>query len=112
VPVSVHRECLPGHVFGSPGCGCGERLRAALERLAAEDRGVVVYLGADDRGLGCLGDVEDVDPAQMADAGDEAPPPSPAAHLRRIDGELVSAVLQRLGVAEPQLSERSWTDAR
>lgn len=53
VLVRVHSECLTGDVFGSRRCDCGEQLDAALERIAAEGRGVVVYLrGHEGRGIG------------------------------------------------------------
>ena len=44
VLVRVHSECLTGDVFGSDCCDCRARLELSLERIAAEDRGVVVYL--------------------------------------------------------------------
>ncbi len=53
VLVRVHSECLTGDVFGSLRCDCGTQLRAGLERIAAEGRGVVVYLrGHEGRGIG------------------------------------------------------------
>src|SRR5579875_2526468 len=42
--VRVHSECLTGDVFGSLRCDCGRQLALALEKIAAEGRGVVVYL--------------------------------------------------------------------
>ncbi|MBF6221563.1 bifunctional 3,4-dihydroxy-2-butanone-4-phosphate synthase/GTP cyclohydrolase II [Nocardia abscessus] len=51
----VHSECLTGDAFGSLRCDCGEQLDAALEAVAAEGRGVVVYLrGQEGRGVGLL----------------------------------------------------------
>ena len=51
--VRVHSECLTGDVFGSRRCDCGEQLDAALERIASEGSGVVVYLrGHEGRGIG------------------------------------------------------------
>jgi 3,4-dihydroxy 2-butanone 4-phosphate synthase / GTP cyclohydrolase II len=44
VLVRVHSECIAGDVFGSHRCDCGPQLRAALRRIAREDRGVIVYL--------------------------------------------------------------------
>jgi 3,4-dihydroxy 2-butanone 4-phosphate synthase/GTP cyclohydrolase II len=44
VLVRVHRRCLAGDVFRATTCSCGERLERALERLAAEERAVLVYL--------------------------------------------------------------------
>jgi 3,4-dihydroxy 2-butanone 4-phosphate synthase/GTP cyclohydrolase II len=53
VLVRVHSECLTGDVFGSRRCDCGEQLDGALERIAAEGCGVVVYLrGQEGRGIG------------------------------------------------------------
>ncbi len=53
VLVRVHSECLTGDVFGSLRCDCGRQLDLALERVATEGQGVVVYLrGHEGRGLG------------------------------------------------------------
>jgi 3,4-dihydroxy 2-butanone 4-phosphate synthase/GTP cyclohydrolase II len=51
--VRVHSECLMGNVFESAGCDCGPQLEDALRMIAAEGRGVVVYLRVPHgRGLG------------------------------------------------------------
>jgi 3,4-dihydroxy 2-butanone 4-phosphate synthase/GTP cyclohydrolase II len=53
VLVRVHSECLTGDVFGSLRCDCGPQLDQAIERVAAEGLGVVVYLrGQEGRGIG------------------------------------------------------------
>jgi 3,4-dihydroxy 2-butanone 4-phosphate synthase/GTP cyclohydrolase II len=53
VLVRVHSECLTGDVFGSLRCDCGVQLDRALERIAREGEGVVVYLrGHEGRGIG------------------------------------------------------------
>ncbi|HWC40059.1 MAG TPA: bifunctional 3,4-dihydroxy-2-butanone-4-phosphate synthase/GTP cyclohydrolase II [Acidimicrobiales bacterium] len=53
VLVRVHSECLTGDVFGSYRCDCGPQLEAALQLIAQEDLGVVVYLrGHEGRGIG------------------------------------------------------------
>jgi 3,4-dihydroxy 2-butanone 4-phosphate synthase/GTP cyclohydrolase II len=53
--VRVHSECLTGDVFGSMRCDCGMQLDAALELIAAEGRGVVLYVrGHEGRGIGLL----------------------------------------------------------
>ena len=53
VLVRVHSECLTGDVFGSMHCDCGLQLDGALAQIAAEGRGVVVYLrGHEGRGIG------------------------------------------------------------
>jgi 3,4-dihydroxy 2-butanone 4-phosphate synthase/GTP cyclohydrolase II len=49
----VHSECLTGDAFGSVRCDCGPQLDAALGRIVAEGRGVVVYVrGHEGRGIG------------------------------------------------------------
>jgi 3,4-dihydroxy 2-butanone 4-phosphate synthase/GTP cyclohydrolase II len=53
VLVRVHSECLTGDAFGSRRCDCGEQLDLALRAIAAEGRGVLVYLrGHEGRGIG------------------------------------------------------------
>ncbi|MDC0769703.1 GTP cyclohydrolase II [Streptomyces sp. HD] len=55
VVVRIHSECLTGDVFHSLRCDCGPQLDAALERIQAEGRGVVVYLrGHEGRGIGLM----------------------------------------------------------
>src|SRR3984957_9042593 len=51
----LHSECLTGDVFGSLRCDCGAQLEAAMAAIAAEGRGVVLYLrGHEGRGVGLL----------------------------------------------------------
>jgi 3,4-dihydroxy 2-butanone 4-phosphate synthase / GTP cyclohydrolase II len=51
----VHSECLTGDVFGSLRCDCGDQLDMALARVAADGRGVVLYIrGHEGRGIGLL----------------------------------------------------------
>jgi 3,4-dihydroxy 2-butanone 4-phosphate synthase/GTP cyclohydrolase II len=53
VLVRLHSECLTGDVLGSLRCDCGPQLHAALDAIAAEGRGVVLYLrGQEGRGIG------------------------------------------------------------
>ena len=55
VLVRVHSECLTGDVFGSLRCDCGPQLDAALAAVAAEGRGIVLYMrGHEGRGIGLL----------------------------------------------------------
>jgi 3,4-dihydroxy 2-butanone 4-phosphate synthase / GTP cyclohydrolase II len=54
VLVRVHSECLTGDVFHSLRCDCGEQLEEALRRIAAEDRGVLLYMAQEGRGIGLL----------------------------------------------------------
>lgn len=52
VLVRVHSSCLTGDVFGSQRCDCGAQLERALELIAEEGRGVVLYLLQEGRGIG------------------------------------------------------------
>ena len=52
VLVRVHSRCLTGDVFHSARCDCGPQLDAAMERIAAEGRGVLLYLNQEGRGIG------------------------------------------------------------
>jgi 3,4-dihydroxy 2-butanone 4-phosphate synthase/GTP cyclohydrolase II len=52
VMVRVHSKCLTGDVFHSARCDCGPQLHTAMERIAAEDRGVLLYLNQEGRGIG------------------------------------------------------------
>jgi 3,4-dihydroxy 2-butanone 4-phosphate synthase/GTP cyclohydrolase II len=54
VLVRVHSECLTGDVFHSLRCDCGEQLEQALSRIGAEERGVVLYMAQEGRGIGLL----------------------------------------------------------
>jgi 3,4-dihydroxy 2-butanone 4-phosphate synthase/GTP cyclohydrolase II len=55
VLVRMHSECLTGDVFGSQRCDCGAQLNAAMAAIAAEGRGIVLYLrGHEGRGIGLL----------------------------------------------------------
>ncbi len=52
--VRMHSKCLTGDVFGSQRCDCGPQLHAAMELVAQEGRGVIVYLDQEGRGIGLL----------------------------------------------------------
>jgi len=54
VLVRVHSKCLTGDVFGSGRCDCGPQLQAAMQRVAEEGSGVIVYLDQEGRGIGLL----------------------------------------------------------
>ncbi len=52
VLVRVHSECLTGDVFGSLRCDCGEQVTLAMQTIAKEGRGVLLYMRQEGRGIG------------------------------------------------------------
>jgi GTP cyclohydrolase II len=54
VPVRLHSECLTGDVMGSLRCDCRDQLEAALKKIGSMERGVVLYLRQEGRGIGLI----------------------------------------------------------
>jgi GTP cyclohydrolase II len=54
VPVRLHSECLTGDVMGSLRCDCRDQLEAALKKIGRMEKGVVLYLRQEGRGIGLI----------------------------------------------------------
>ncbi len=54
VAVRIHSQCLTGDVFHSAKCDCGEQLEMAMQTIAKEGRGVVLYQQQEGRGIGII----------------------------------------------------------
>lgn len=54
VLVRVHSECLTGDVFGSFRCDCGPQLHAALSQIQEAERGILLYMRQEGRGIGLI----------------------------------------------------------
>jgi 3,4-dihydroxy 2-butanone 4-phosphate synthase/GTP cyclohydrolase II len=54
VLVRVHSECMTGDIFGSLRCDCGDQLHQAMEMIAKEGVGVIIYLRQEGRGIGLV----------------------------------------------------------
>jgi GTP cyclohydrolase II len=52
--VRIHSQCLTGDVFHSLRCDCRAQLELALERIAVEDRGLLIYEHQEGRGIGLI----------------------------------------------------------
>ena len=52
--VRVHSQCLTGDVFGSFRCDCGEQLKKSMEMIAEDEKGVLLYLYQEGRGIGII----------------------------------------------------------
>jgi GTP cyclohydrolase II len=57
VLVRLHSECLTGDALGSLRCDCGDQLETSLEQLGRADRGVLLYLRHEGRGIGLFNKV-------------------------------------------------------
>ncbi len=54
VPVRVHSECLTGDALGSLRCDCRDQLEAALRNIGEMDKGIVLYMRQEGRGIGLV----------------------------------------------------------
>jgi len=52
--IRIHSQCMTGDVFGSVKCDCGRQLRAAMELIDKEGRGVIIYQQQEGRGIGIM----------------------------------------------------------
>src|SRR6266550_1472004 len=57
VLVRLHSECLTGDLLGSLRCDCGDQLRSALAMIGSAERGVLLYLDHEGRGIGLFNKV-------------------------------------------------------
>jgi len=97
VLVRLHSECLTGEALGSPRCDCGEQLEAGLEQIGRAERGVLLYLRHEGRGIGLFDKIRTY---ALQDGGLDTVDANVALGLP-IDGRDYSAavaVLRKLGV--------------
>ncbi len=50
----LHSECFTGDLLGSLRCDCGDQLRGAIDAMAAEGSGILLYLAQEGRGIGLV----------------------------------------------------------
>ncbi len=58
VLVRVHSECLTGDVFGSQRCDCADQLHVAMQQVAKEGTGVILYMRQEGRGIGLVNKIK------------------------------------------------------
>jgi GTP cyclohydrolase II len=100
--VRIHSECFTGDVLGSRRCDCGEQLHSAMEMIAQECCGVVVYLRQEGRGIGLL---EKLHAYNLQDGGYDTYDANLAlGHLAdERDYGMAAAILKELGVRSVRL---------
>ena len=102
VPVRLHSECLTSEILGSLKCDCRDQLEHALELVGRSERGAVVYLRQEGRGIGLGNKIRAYAlQARGADTYEANRQLGFGDDLRRYD--IAAAMLKELGVASVQL---------
>lgn len=98
----VHSECLTGDALFSQRCDCGAQLETALQAIAAEGRGALLYLRQEGRGIGLVNKIRAY---QLQDAGADTVEANEQlgfpADMRRYD--LCKPMLAKFGISALRL---------
>ena len=98
----VHSQCFTGEVLGSLRCDCHDQLEMAMQAIAEEGRGLVIYEYQEGRGIGLMAKLEAY---ELQDAGLDTVEANHALGLRADcrDFDLPAAILRDLGIARVRL---------
>jgi GTP cyclohydrolase II len=98
----VHSECLTGDVLFSQRCDCGAQLEGALKKIAAEGRGVLLYLRQEGRGIGLVNKIRAY---RLQEAGADTVEANLQLgfHADARNYELVQPMLAQFGIREVRL---------
>ena len=107
----IHSQCLTGEVLGSLRCDCRNQLEMAMQAIAKEDRGLVLYEYQEGRGIGLMAKLEAY---ELQDAGLDTVEANHAlgfkADLR--DFSLPAAIVRDLGIKKVRLLSNNPRKAR
>lgn len=100
--VRIHSQCMTGDVFGSSRCDCGEQLHLAMQAMAANGSGILVYQLQEGRGIGLMNKLQAY---ELQDGGHDT---VEANHELGFDADhrdyaLCASVLQYFGISRVRL---------
>jgi GTP cyclohydrolase II len=98
----IHSECLTGDVMFSQRCDCGAQLEGALKKIAAEGRGILLYLRQEGRGIGLVNKIRAY---RLQEAGADTVEANLQLgfHADARNYELVQPMLQHFGIQSVRL---------
>src|SRR5712672_4818891 len=98
----IHSQCFTGEMLGSLRCDCGDQLAMAMQAIAEEGRGLVIYEYQEGRGIGLMAKLEAY---ELQDGGLDTVEANHALGLKADyrDFSLPAAILRDLGIARVRL---------
>jgi 3,4-dihydroxy 2-butanone 4-phosphate synthase/GTP cyclohydrolase II len=98
----IHSQCFTGEMLGSLRCDCGDQLAMAMQAIAEEGRGLVIYEYQEGRGIGLMAKMEAY---ELQDGGLDTVEANHALGLKADyrDFSLPAAILRDLGITRVRL---------
>jgi GTP cyclohydrolase II len=100
--VRIHSQCFTGEVLGSLRCDCHDQLQMAMQAIAEEGRGLVIYEYQEGRGIGLMAKLEAY---ELQDAGLDTVEANHALGFKADcrDFSLPAAIMRELGIERVRL---------